>query len=91
MSGLERIAGSLRSGRFAVARLPDGSGVLLEVEGLRVLSLNETGMAVLDAIGNGLTTTDGLVSELVRTFDVDEATARRDLEAFLAGLLRRVE
>jgi len=90
MNGLERIAENLRSNRFAVTRLPDGSGVLLEVEGLQVLSLNATGMFLLDTVANGATEAEELVRELVRVFDVDETTARNDLDAFLAEFLRRL-
>ena len=90
MSDLRRIAGTLASGRYTVTRLVDGSGVLLDVEGLQVLSLNETGMFLLDAIQRGVHEEEALAEALTREFEVDTGTARRDVRAFLAELERGI-
>ena len=90
MNGLAGIARALRSGRFAMTRLGDGSGVLLDIEGNQVLSLNETGMFLLDAIAAGTAGEDALLSAMLGAFDVDETTARADLDRFLAELRERL-
>ena len=47
--------------------------------------LNPTGLACLRALQDGATTEE-MVSSLVREWDVDEAAARCDLDAFLWDL-----
>ena len=76
----------LASERLTHTILADNTSVLLNVNGMRILSLNETGTFLVEAIKQGMRTEQQLVAALRQEFDVDEATARRDLEQFLKAL-----
>jgi len=76
----------LASDQLTHTILADNTSVLLNVNGMRVLSLNETGTFLVEAIKQGMRTEEQLVAALRQEFDVDEATARRDLEQFLKAL-----
>ena len=62
--------------------------VILDVRAARYFSVNGSGTVLWPLLAGGVTT-DGMVSELVRAFGVDGATARRDIEAFIGALLER--
>ncbi|NOZ78445.1 MAG: PqqD family protein [Acidobacteria bacterium] len=91
MSDINALAGLLRSGALAHTRLADSSGVLLHADTLQVLTLNETGMFLVDRLREGTETIDGLVDALVSHFTVNEKTARRDVSAFLDELRRLLQ
>ena len=86
MSSVRELAQSLASPRLTRTALADGSGVLLDVDGLTVYSLNETGMMIVEAICDGIVDEDALVARLVERFDVDAENAGNDLASFVAGL-----
>ena len=81
-----RLGALLRSGRIIRTRLADQSGVMVDTAGTRMLSLNETGMFLVEALASGAGL-DALVERLVREFRVSEPTARQDVERFLGELM----
>jgi hypothetical protein len=85
-----RLGALLRSGRVSRAKLTDGTGVLVDAAGMRMLSLNETGMFLVEGLAEGLGS-EALVERLVEEFDVSAPAARRDLEKFLEDLSGFVE
>lgn len=86
MRSLDELARLLRSSRYGHRTLADGSGVLLDLTAMRVLSLNRSGMLVFDSILAGVEHRADLVDRLTRTFEVDEPTAAADLERLLDRL-----
>jgi Coenzyme PQQ synthesis protein D (PqqD) len=66
----------------------DGEIVALDLRSSEYIGVNPSGRAVWQELADGATK-DDLVAKLVRSFDVDENTARRDLDAFLAVLDER--
>jgi hypothetical protein len=64
----------------------DNSGVILDVDSLQVLSLNETGLLLVEALRDGVDDRLGLVRRLVDEYDIDETTAISDVDAFVAEL-----
>ena len=86
MAGLAELADLLRSDRMTRTALADGSGVVLDVQGLAVYSFNETGLFLVEAVCEGAADSDDLVARLMDAFEVDEATARADVDAFIAEL-----
>jgi hypothetical protein len=83
---LAEIRAFLLSDRVTRTGLEDGSGVVLDIQGLAVYSLNETGMFLVEALCEGATDADALAARLVADFEVDEATARADVAEFIAEL-----
>lgn len=81
-----RLGALLQSGRFVRAGLADQSGVVVDTAGTRMLSLNETGMFLVEALASGAGL-DALVERLVREFRVSGPTARQDVERFLGELM----
>ncbi|MEP0775163.1 MAG: PqqD family protein [Acidobacteriota bacterium] len=88
---LETLSKKLAGEGFTHTILADRTSVLLSVESMRVLSLNETGTFLAKAIREGARTEADLVAELQREFEVDEATARRDVAEFVVDLSRYLE
>lgn len=86
MIDLKAFSGALESGRLMLTPLPDGTSVMLDVDSLQVYSLNETARFIVESIGKGSATADDLAAALTTHFEIDEATARRDLEVLLAAL-----
>ena len=90
MRPLHELAELLGSERFRRQTLADGSGVMLDLDAMRVLSLNRTGMLVLDALAEGEVRVEGLERRLTETFDVDSETATRDVGRLLDEIDRLV-
>jgi len=78
----------LSSERLTTTRLADDSGVLLDTTTLQVLSVNETGQVLVEALQSGASTGEELTARLVEELDVDDASARHDVDAFLEELRR---
>lgn len=86
MNELRDLADIMPSSRVSRTRLPDQTGVVLDIVGLNVMSLNETGQFVVEQLARGLADEDEMVRRMVAEFKVDELTARRDLGAFVVRL-----
>ena len=82
---IDRLGALLRSDRFSRATLTDKTGVMVDAAGMRMLSLNETGMFLVEELVSGLRL-EALVEGLVREFRVSGPAARQDLERFLEAL-----
>lgn len=79
-----------RDEKLTLTELADRSGVILSLQNRTVASLNETGQFLVNLLRSGVTDEEELVARLTSEFEVDEATARRDLASFLASLARLV-
>jgi hypothetical protein len=88
MSKLQRLSELLQSDKVTRTTLVDDTGVILHLDSLQVLTLNETGMFLVDRIGEGMSSVEQLITALSEEFEVDEATARGDIEPFLDELER---
>jgi coenzyme PQQ synthesis protein D (PqqD) len=66
----------------------EGEVVVLDLRDSTYFAVNETGAAIWPELARG-TTREQLVARLVDRFAVDEATASKDLEAFLSALGER--
>ena len=86
MNAIERLSQLMRSDKVSQTKLADETGVILHLDSLQVLTLNETGMFLVERIGEGLSTSDQLIAALTDDFEVDEATARADVNAFVDEL-----
>ncbi len=86
MNAIERLSQLMRSDKVTQTKLADETGVILHLDTLQVLTLNETGMFLVERIGEGLSTADQLIAALTDDFEVDEATARADVDAFVDEL-----
>lgn len=69
-------------------RQVDDEVVALDLDTARYLATNRTGALLWDQLAAG-TTREALVALLVATWDLDEARAAADVEAFLAMLTDR--
>jgi hypothetical protein len=74
----------LRSGRLDW-RLVDGEVIALDLERAEYLAINPSGAELWPLLVEGATR-DQLVRRLQDTFAIDEAQARGDVDAFVAGL-----
>jgi len=66
----------------------DGEAVLLDLGSGTYFGLNEVGTEIWQLIGSGATVAE-VRAALLERFEVDEATARRDLDALVGELLER--
>ena len=86
MSDLERLAAMLADDELTTTKLVDGTGVILDVDSLQVFTLNETGMFLVEAMGEGVADRDGLAARLVESFEVTDEIAGADVDAFVREL-----
>ena len=86
MGDIDELARMLATDELTTTRLVDGTGVILDVDSLKVFTLNETGMFLVEEMGEGVADRAGLVERLVAEFEVDETTAAADVEAFVGEL-----
>ena len=69
------------AGEHVVIRIGNGVADMTEVIGL-----NESAMELYNAFKDSEFTLDDVVGRLTAVYDVDEATARRDAEAWVASM-----
>ncbi len=71
-----------------LSRILDGEAVLLDLASGTYFGLNEVGSDIWEILSSGVTV-DEVVRRIVTQFEVDSATARRDLEELLSELTSR--
>lgn len=86
MTDLHALATALTTERFTHTSLADGTGVILDIDGMHVLTLNETGEFLIAAVLAGAADVDDLVARLVAEFEVESPQAQEDVAAFIAEL-----
>lgn len=77
-----------RTRRGLAERIIDGEALIVNAEGGEILVLNEVGAFVWPLL-DGKNDVRSIVVRLLDEFDVDPATARADVEAFLSSLRAR--
>jgi len=82
------IRGALESGRLTINALDDGSGVLLDVDGEQLLTLNRTGMRLVQAIDDGAASVEALRDMLLDEFEVEAERAEADAQAFVGEVAK---
>jgi len=83
---IEELARMLATDELTTTKLVDGTGVILDVDSLQVFTLNETGMFLVEALGEGVADREGLVARLVESFEVEDDVAGEDVDAFIGDL-----
>ena len=86
MTDIPALAAALTTDRYTHTALADGTGVILDIEGMHVLTLNQTGEFLIAAVLAGAADEPDLVARLVGAFEVEEPQAREDVSAFLVEL-----
>lgn len=86
MDHIEELARMLATDELTTTKLVDGTGVILDVDTLQVFTLNETGMFLVEAMGEGVADRDALVARLVESFEVEADVAGGDVDDFIAEL-----
>lgn len=86
MTDLTVLAAKLNSERFTHTHLADGTGVILDIDGMHVLTLNETGEFLIAAVLAGARDGGELADRMVAEFEVDAPQAQADVAAFIAVL-----
>lgn len=77
------LAAYLAQPEVTLTVLADGSGVILDIAASQVITLNDTGVLLAEALKEGATSSGGLVAQLTATYEVDEADARADVADFI--------
>jgi len=88
VNNIEELAAMLATDELTTTKLVDGTGVILDVDSLQVFTLNETGMFLVEAMGEGVDDRDGLVARMVENFEVEDDEAGRDVDAFVGDLAK---
>ena len=88
MSDIEKLAAMLADDELTTTKLVDGTGVILDVDSLQVFTLNETGMFLVEALGDGVADREGLMARMVENFEVEDDVAGADVDAFIADLAK---
>jgi len=77
------LAEALESQRLTINALDDGSGVVLDVDGEQLLTMNATALTLVQAVSDGARTEGELVTVLTDTFEVDDDPARADIRSLM--------
>ncbi len=80
---LQVVREAFAGGRLTVNSLEDGSGVVLDVEGEQLMTMNRTGLAVVQLIADGADDMEMIIGNVVSTFEVSPARASHDTEEFI--------
>lgn len=81
---------AIASGVLTHTELADGTGVLLDIRGGQVLTLNETGELLVQAICEAKSSPEDLADVLVDRHGIDKDTALRDCNEFLEHLSGKI-
>lgn len=76
----------LSSERLTETAMDEGGGVLLDLEGQQILSLNEVGMKIVRMLRSEPLSLDELSQRLAEAYGIDEATAAKDVGLFIQRL-----
>lgn len=76
----------LSSGRLTETALDEGGGVLLDLEGHQILSLNEVGMKIVRMLRSELLSHNDLAQRIAEAYALDEETAAQDVGLFIQRL-----
>ncbi len=68
-----------------MTRMPDGTGVLLDLKQEVLLSFNATGALIVDCIEAGLGR-EAIVERVTAEYEIDPATAGVDVDGFVRRL-----
>jgi hypothetical protein len=72
-----------------IARMIGEETVLLNIETEAYFGLNEVGSVVWDALSKGARDAQSIVTVVIENFDVEQATATKDVDTLLAALLEQ--
>jgi len=84
------LAAYLAQPEISLTVLADGSGVILDIGASQVITLNDTGVFLTEALKDGACSSEDLLKQLTDAYEVDTAEAEADVVAFvelLAGHL----
>ncbi len=86
MGHIEALARMLATDELTTTKLVDGTVVIMDVGSRQIFTLNETGMFLVEALGEGEAERDGLVARMVESFEVEDDVAGEDVDAFIGDL-----
>ena len=84
MPDIARLTEALHDDRLTHTELADGSGVILDIERMVVLSLNRTGMFLVSQLHDGARSEEELADALCTEYGIDRPTAEAHVREFLA-------
>ena len=85
---IDQIRHALEAERLTINALDDGSGVLLDVEGEQLLTLNATGMRLIRAIADHAASAEELGARMASEYDVTPDRAEADVRMFIDHVAR---
>jgi hypothetical protein len=91
MMELAQITKRLASGDFDMTELPDGSAVILDMAGHRVLTLSSTATVIVSMLRQSVTDVGAITRCIVSEFEVEPAVAEADIRRFLDALAAALE
>lgn len=89
--GLEVIAQALEKERLTINPLDDGSGVVLDVDDEQLLTMNATGITIVQAIADGARDIEAIADVITARFEIDEQAAREDVRAFIDNVAGQLQ
>ncbi len=89
-SNLNYLADQLVSGALSISALDDGSGVVLDVAGERLLTMNASAIAIMHAIQSGCRDRAEIASRLAKQFAIPADQAESDVSIFVDTLSQQV-
>lgn len=80
---IDPIRQAIESKRLTVNRLDDGTAVLLDIEGEKLMTLNASALRLIDWIEIGVDSVEELGNRLTEIYEVDLERATADARGFV--------
>jgi len=88
---IEQVRNALLAERLTINALDDGSGVLLDIEGEQLMTLNPSGMLLIVALRHGAETYAQLGASLASVYEVESARAVADAETIVTRIAEALD
>lgn len=82
-AGIDIIARALKDQRLTINPLDDGSGVVLDVKDEQLLTMNTTGITIVQAIADGARDIEAIATVITARFEIGDEAARQDVREFI--------
>jgi hypothetical protein len=88
---LNELAAKLQHAWEEMTVLPDGTAVVVDLQGNRIFTFSDTGAFLVQQLRDGVSDMSRLSAVLCEHFEVEEDQAHRDIAEFLATLMKQLD
>lgn len=84
---IEWLRENIAGGRLTISRLDDGSGVVLDMQGEKLLEMNASALAMVQAVADGAETEQAVAEQISARCGAPTDRVARDVREFFSQLV----